>query len=180
MASAEEVNLSPPHAPHERAVEAFNHVLDTIKHEVKKSRYDWNKHEPRMWDRAGGLSDHDLVNFRVEEDLVEIRTGTVSYGTLIFGKIRIPAVNDDLGEGFIHVRCVDYAAVSVNPDSLRSYVFYHFFISMNRIHDPPNKGEEDVMFHSIFTKEGERDADGHPHLWRAIQTRDEPLEFFNE
>ncbi|KAL4080325.1 hypothetical protein V8B97DRAFT_1931668 [Scleroderma yunnanense] len=152
MASAEEVNLSPPHAPHERAVEAFNHVLDTIKHEVKKSRYDWNKHEPRMWDRAGGLSDHDLVNFRVEEDLVEIRTGTVSYGTLIFGKIRIPAVNDDLGEGFIHVR----------------------------IHDPPNKGEEDVMFHSIFTKEGERDADGHPHLWRAIQTRDEPLEFFNE
>lgn len=36
------------------------------------------------------------------------------------------------------------------------------------------------MFHSILTVEGKRDADGHPHLWRAIQTEDYPLEFFNE
>jgi hypothetical protein len=36
------------------------------------------------------------------------------------------------------------------------------------------------MFHSIRSVEGKRDADGHPHLWRAIQTKDYPLEFFNE
>lgn len=59
-----------------------------------------------MWSRAAGLSDHELANFTIENDLVEIRTGAVSYGTVIFGKIRIPAVNDKLGEGYIHVRCV--------------------------------------------------------------------------
>ncbi|KAG1716415.1 hypothetical protein ID866_767 [Astraeus odoratus] len=105
-----------------------------------------------MWSRANGLSDEELTSFTVEDDLVEIRTGAVSYGTLIFGKVRIPAVRDELGEGFIHVR----------------------------IHDPPNRGADDVRFHSLFTMEGRRDADGHPHLWRAIQTKDEPLEFFNE
>ena len=42
------------------------------------------------------------------------------------------------------------------------------------------QGTEDVMFHSIWTDEGNHDADGHPTTWRAIQTRNEPLEFFNE
>ncbi|KIM69142.1 hypothetical protein SCLCIDRAFT_1208575 [Scleroderma citrinum Foug A] len=152
MASAEEVNLTPAHPPHARALEAFNHVLHEIKAAVVKSRHDWDKHEPMMWSRANRLSDHDLAGFKVEKDLVEIRTGVVSYGTLIFGKIRIPAVEDEFGAGYIHVR----------------------------IHDPPDRGEEDVTFHSILHKEGKRDADGHPHLWRAIQTSDEPLEFFND
>ncbi|KAG9316392.1 hypothetical protein JVU11DRAFT_2425 [Chiua virens] len=105
-----------------------------------------------MWSRAVGLSDTDLTNFTIERDLVQVRSGLVSYGTIIFGKIRIPAVNDELGRGYIHVR----------------------------IHDPPNRGEEDVTFHSILTLEGKRDADGHPHLWRAIQTEDYPSEFFND
>ncbi|KAI6121473.1 hypothetical protein F5141DRAFT_1186693 [Pisolithus sp. B1] len=150
--SADQVSLTAPHAPHARAVEAFNFVLPEIKHAVIASRHDWDVHEPKMWSRAAGLSDEKLTTFTIEDDLVEIRTGVVSYGTIIFGKIRLPAVNDELGEGFIHVR----------------------------IHDPPDKGEEDVMFHSIFTMEGKRDADGHPHLWRAIQVKAEPLEFFNE
>ena len=42
------------------------------------------------------------------------------------------------------------------------------------------QGTDDVLFHSIFTDEGNRDADGRPTTWRAIQTRDTPLEFFNE
>ena len=42
------------------------------------------------------------------------------------------------------------------------------------------QGTEDVMFHSLWTDEGNHDADGHPTTWRAIQTRDVPLEFFNE
>ncbi|KAF8441458.1 hypothetical protein L210DRAFT_3447151 [Boletus edulis BED1] len=151
MASAEEVNLNAPHAPHQNAIEAFNHVLHIIKREVIQSRHHWDKHEPKMWSRAAGLSDAVLTHFTIEQDLVQVRSGSVSYGTIILGKIRVPAVNDELGKGYIHVR----------------------------IHDPPNRGEEDVMFHSILHMEGKRDADGHPHLWRAIQTEDYPLDFFD-
>ncbi len=43
-----------------------------------------------------------------------------------------------------------------------------------------NQGTEDVVFHSLFTDEGNRDEEGRPTTWRAIQTRDTPLEFFNE
>jgi len=152
MASAEEVSLNAPHPPHRNAVEAFDHVLRQIKHEILHSRHDWDKHEPRMWSRAASLTDAQLTHFTIEQDLVQVRSGAVSYGTIILGKIRIPAVNDELGPGYVHVR----------------------------IHDPPNRGEEDVMFHSILHLEGKRDVDGHPHLWRAIQTEDQPLEFFND
>lgn len=105
-----------------------------------------------MWSRAAGLSDHELTSFKIEEDLVLVRSAPVSYGTIILGKIRIPAVKDEEGEGFVHVR----------------------------IHDPPNRGTEDVLFHSLFTDEGPKGADGHVIRWRAIQTDDVPLEFFNE
>ncbi|THG99373.1 hypothetical protein EW026_g2955 [Hermanssonia centrifuga] len=105
-----------------------------------------------MWSRANGLTDDELVHFTIEKDLVECRSAPTSYGTIILGKIRLPAVNDEEGEGFMHVR----------------------------IHDPPNRGTEDVVFHSLFTDEGNKDADGHPRSWRAIQTDDKPLEFFNE
>jgi hypothetical protein len=36
------------------------------------------------------------------------------------------------------------------------------------------------MFHSLWTDEGNRDADGRPTTWRAIQNQGTPLEFFNE
>ncbi|KAM5531584.1 hypothetical protein V8D89_014753 [Ganoderma adspersum] len=152
MASAEQVDLNAPHPPHENAIEAFISVEHTIKTEILKSRHHWEKHEPRMWSRAEGIPDHELVTFTIHKDLVEIRSGATSYGTIILGKIRLPAVNDAEGEGYIHVR----------------------------IHDPPNRGAEDVLFHSLWTDEGNRDADGHPTTWRAIQNRDIPLEFFNE
>lgn len=42
------------------------------------------------------------------------------------------------------------------------------------------QGTEDVLFHSLFTDEGNRDPEGRPTTWRAIQTNDVPLEFFNE
>jgi len=102
------------------------------------------------WSRAAGISNEGLTAFDLKKDLVQVRSGTTSYGTIIFGKIRLPAINDALGEGFVHVR----------------------------IHDPPNRGDEDVMFHSLFTNEVRRE--GHLPTWRAIQTADTPLEFFNE
>jgi hypothetical protein len=152
MASAEQLHFNAPHSPRQNAIDAFSTILHQIKAEVIKSRHHWNKHEPKMWSRAEGLTDHELVAFSIEADLVQVRSAAASYGTIILGKIKIPAIQDEEGAGYIHVR----------------------------IHDPPNKGEEDVRFHSLFTEEGNRDADGHPTTWRAIQMISTPLEFFNE
>ncbi|KAA1476026.1 hypothetical protein DENSPDRAFT_842905 [Dentipellis sp. KUC8613] len=152
MATEEQLSFNEPHAPHPNALEAFHHVQHQIRAAVVKSRHDWDKHEPRMWARASGLSDDELAGFHLERDLVLVRSAPTSYGTVILGKIRIPAVQDADGEGFVHVR----------------------------IHDPPNRGTADVVFHSLFTDEGNKDADGHPTTWQALQTADAPLEFFNE
>ncbi|CAE6464893.1 unnamed protein product [Rhizoctonia solani] len=108
---ADTVSLSEPHPPTGRGLEAFNEVLPKIKLAVINSRRDWDNHEPRMWARANSLSDEQLTSFVIENDLVEVRAGSTSYGTIVFGKIRIPGLKDEEGEGFIHVR----------------------------IHDPPNK-----------------------------------------
>lgn len=105
-ADAEQIDLNAPHAPTDKAFEAFEVVEHTIKSEILKSRHHWNKHEPRMWSRAEGVSDEDLVAFSIRNDLVEIRSAPTSYGTIILGKIRLPAINDAEGEGYIHVRCV--------------------------------------------------------------------------
>jgi len=104
-----------------------------------------------MWSRARGLSDAQLTGFSTE-DLVQVRAAPTSYGTIILGSFRIPAVQDELGEGFVHVR----------------------------IHDPPNQGTEDVRFHSIWTDERRLPGEDQPSRWKAIQTKDTPLEFFNE
>ncbi|KAG6866727.1 hypothetical protein C0991_011386 [Blastosporella zonata] len=149
MASEETISLNDPHTPHANAIEAFTIALPSIKAAILKSRHDWDKHEPKMWSRARGIANDDLINFNVDVDLVKVRSASTSYGTIILGKIRIPAINDEEGEGFIHVR----------------------------IHDPPNRGTEDVRFHSLFTDEGKS---GSESTWRAIQTLATPLEFFNE
>ncbi|KAJ8077246.1 hypothetical protein PM082_001674 [Marasmius tenuissimus] len=152
MATLDTITLNEPHPPQENAIEAFGIVLKDIKKAILDSRRDWDKHEPRMWSRAQDLTDEQLVDFKLEEDLVLVSSAPTTYGTIILGKIRIPAVKDEEGEGYIHVR----------------------------IHDPPNKGTEDVMFHSIHTDEGNRNEDGQPTTWRAIQTKEYPLEFFHE
>lgn len=129
-ASEEQVSLNAPHSPPEKAIEAFAIVEHTIKAEILKSRHHWNKHEPRMWSRAEGISDHELVAFTIRHDLVEVRSGAVSYGTIILGKIKLPAVNDAEGEGFIHVRYAVLGAFlyhASRPETLHS------------IHDPPNR-----------------------------------------
>lgn len=69
-ATSEVITLNDPHAPHQNAIDAFNHALHTIKAEIVKSRHHWDKHEPKMWSRAAGLSDHELTSFKIEEDLV--------------------------------------------------------------------------------------------------------------
>lgn len=105
-----------------------------------------------MWSRASSLSNAQLTAFTLEHDLVEVRSASTSYGTIILGSLRIPAINDELGEGFVHVR----------------------------VHDPPNRGTQDVKFHSLFTNEYRERPDEPPTDWCAIQTAATSLEFFNE
>lgn len=60
---------------------------------------------PRMWSRASKLSDAELSHFTIKEDLIEVSAGPTSYGAIILGKIRIPALKtEEEGEGFVHVR----------------------------------------------------------------------------
>jgi hypothetical protein len=72
----EQLDFNEPHPPHQNAIEAFNHLLPTIKEEIIKSRHHWNKHEPKMWIRAHGISDHELTNFTIEQDLVTVSGAT--------------------------------------------------------------------------------------------------------
>ena len=65
-ASKDQVNFNDPHAPAENALEAFGAVEDKIKAAIIESRHHWDKHEPRMWSRAKGVSDSDLVNFNLK------------------------------------------------------------------------------------------------------------------
>lgn len=57
-----------------------------------------------MWSRAAKLSDSELEAFTVN-DLDEVRGGPTSYGTIILGKFKIPAIDDAEGAGYVHVRC---------------------------------------------------------------------------
>ena len=79
-------------------------MLAKIKSEILQSRHHWDHHEPKMWSRAAGLSDAALVDFTIEKDLIECRAAQTSYGVIILGKLRLPAVNDADGEGYVHVR----------------------------------------------------------------------------
>ncbi|CAG8730607.1 11850_t:CDS:2, partial [Acaulospora colombiana] len=142
--STDTVTFNEAHPPQDKAIEAFQQVEPKIKQEIIASRKRWDGHEPRMWSRAAGISDKDLVNFDVSKDLVAVRAGPTTYGVILLGKIRLPAIDDENGKGFIHVR----------------------------IHDPPNRGTEDVVFHSLFTDEGKRDENGQAERYVAIQTDD--------
>lgn len=102
--------LSDARAPTAEDIAVFESVDKEIKHEIRKSRHHWNKHEPRMWQRASGLTDEQLLEFSLATDLVLVRSGEVAYGKIFFGKIKIPAISDDQGEGFIHVRYVNCVA----------------------------------------------------------------------
>jgi len=80
MADASTVHLSEPHTPKPTSVAAFSIAFHEIKNEFHKSRKQWNEHEPAMFSRIKGFTDHQLledVNF--EKDLVQVRTGETSY-----------------------------------------------------------------------------------------------------
>lgn len=196
-ASKEQLNFNKPHPPAENALRAFSGVIHKTKEEIVKSRRHWDTHEPKMWSRASRLSEEKLTSFSLERDLVLVSSAATTYGTIVLGKIRIPGINDDKGEGFVHVRYVMWNAhairkardedlTSVTRRGLESmthptgYCRFCLLLPRTLLTQNPYQGTEDVIFHSIFTDEGNRDKDGHPTTWQAIQSADTPLTFFNE
>ncbi|KIK44603.1 hypothetical protein CY34DRAFT_79521, partial [Suillus luteus UH-Slu-Lm8-n1] len=154
-ASEEQIVLDDAHVPGEDAKNAFDEVAEAIKESIKKSRRSWKiHHESSMWARAAGLSDDELTSFS-RDDLVQVRNGQASYGHVIFGKLRLPAVNDKLGEGFIH-----------------HFLLIHYSSHVNR------QGSSGWKLHAIHHLTASFDEDGHPHSWRAIHPHNYPLEFF--
>ena len=125
-ASEEQIILDDAHVPGEDAKNAFEEVAEEIKETIRKSRRSWKvHHESSMWHRAVGLSDDELTSFSPNDDLVLVRNGQASYGHIIFGKLRLPAINDELGEGFIHVRCDLYSS-TINDRKISSPPFFLF------------------------------------------------------
>ncbi|KAH0544999.1 hypothetical protein FGG08_000925 [Glutinoglossum americanum] len=99
MATAETVELGPPHEPKEASIEAFKYLSLDIKKVLVHLRHTHNKHESKYFAAVSSLSDRDLVAFD-ESDLVLVRAGMSSYGLHLFGKLRLPKSDG----GYIHVR----------------------------------------------------------------------------
>lgn len=122
-ASEEQLSFNDPHSPSANALEAFSVVERIIKEEIVKSRHHWDKHEPRMWSRAARIPDHELTDFNFREDLVLVSSAATTYGTIILGKVRVPAIDDDQGPGFIHVRYVIYDTHAIGEARVRVLTF---------------------------------------------------------
>jgi hypothetical protein len=57
------------------------------------------EHEPEYFHAVKHVSDPDLTSF-TSRDLESVRVANSAYGLHLFGKVRLPAVDD----GYIHVR----------------------------------------------------------------------------
>ncbi|CEH12236.1 hypothetical protein CBOM_00231 [Ceraceosorus bombacis] len=135
MADQEDVQLSEEHAPQERAIDAFTRLEPKIKQELLKSRAHWDAHEPRMYSKVSGVSDEDLSSFSSSKDLVAVRAGAVSYGTIIFGKIRLAKAGND---AYIHVRIHD------PPGEEERDVVYHSLYT-NELRSTPDAQPTDYI-----------------------------------
>ncbi|KIY74390.1 hypothetical protein CYLTODRAFT_416229 [Cylindrobasidium torrendii FP15055 ss-10] len=140
MASEEQLNFNEAHPPQENSITAFGNCLKQIKFEIVKSRNHWDKHEPKMWRRAQGVSDEELVNFTLEDDLVLVRSAATSYGTIILGKIRLPAIQD----GYVHIRIHDV------PGEGTDNVRYH---SLWTDEGTPNEDGQPTTWNAIQTQD---------------------------
>ncbi|KAK4229489.1 hypothetical protein QBC38DRAFT_471940 [Podospora fimiseda] len=145
MATAETVELGPPHEPKEESFKLFEQVEPELKKNLVHIRHEYNKHEPEYFAAANHLSDAQLAGFTAD-DLQEVRVGASAYGIHVFGKVRIPALPDE-GPAYIQFR-----AFTGGP-------------------------EDKAKLHIIHTEDKE-DVDG-GHIFRAIFTKADPLEWFD-
>ncbi|KAG9188963.1 hypothetical protein G6011_05831 [Alternaria panax] len=150
MATEDTVDLSPAHAPQPASVDAFTSVLDTVKQELIKLRRDHDKHEPEYFNAVKHLSDHELVSF-TPGNLEAVRAAVTAYGLHLFGKVKLPALDN----GYIHVRIFGAAKDGTDGSSL---------------------DEREYSLHSIHTEEVVKD-DG-DRVYRAVFGKDDELEWF--
>ncbi|KAF8477195.1 hypothetical protein BDZ91DRAFT_778335 [Kalaharituber pfeilii] len=99
MATSETCTLGPAHSPKEASISTFTALLPEIKKRLIIMRHKHAKHDKDYFASVAELSDAELVDFDVGS-LEEVRVGSSFYGLHIFGKVRLPKVED----GYIHVR----------------------------------------------------------------------------
>ncbi|KAF9700660.1 hypothetical protein EKO04_001533 [Ascochyta lentis] len=151
MATDETVQLGDAHAPHQASIDAFESILATVKEELVKLRRDHDKHEPEYFHAVNRFSDSDLTSF-TSHDLESIRVANSAYGLHLFGKVRLPAIEN----AYIHVRMFGSAKDGTDGSSL---------------------DEREYSLHSIHTEEVVR-PDG-DRVYRAIFGRADELEWFD-
>jgi hypothetical protein len=157
MADSTTCQLTPSHPPKANAIKSFKFLLPEIRHKLVHLRRDHDKHEPEYFSDVSTLSDQELTSFD-EHDLVAVRAGSVAYGLIVFGKVRIPKT-----EG--------------------GYVFVRWFVGGDD-NDGDGKveadeGEVEYKFHSFYTEDKADSGEG-GRRYRAIMKEDDELFFFNE
>jgi hypothetical protein len=109
------------------------------------------EHEPEYFRAAKHVSDSDLTSF-TSRDLESVRVANSAYGLHLFGKVRLPAIDD----GYIHVRVFGSAKDGTDGSSI---------------------DEREYSLHSIHTEEViKEDGD---RVYRAILSRSDKLEWFD-
>ncbi|KAL7628241.1 hypothetical protein AAE478_002440 [Parahypoxylon ruwenzoriense] len=149
MATAETVELGPPHAPKEESLKVFSEIEHELKKTLLHMKHTYLKHEPEYFAPVQSLSDHDLTSFS-SADLRLVRVGVSAYGLHLFGKLRLPAM----------------------PDSGPAYLHFRAFVGGDG-HDRPGV----ATFHCIHTEDREEPDGG--RTYRAVFTEDDPLEWFD-
>ncbi|KAK3330271.1 hypothetical protein B0H66DRAFT_527633 [Apodospora peruviana] len=145
MATAETVDLGPPHEPKEESIKVFKDIEPELKKHLIHIRHQHDKHEPEYFAAVEHLSDAQLASFGAD-DFQEVRVAVSAYGIHLFGKVRIPDMPDS-GPAYIHFR-----AFTGGPD-------------------------DEPKLHSIHTEEKEESGGG--KTFRAIFTKNDPLEWFD-
>ncbi|KAK0618616.1 hypothetical protein B0T17DRAFT_619187 [Bombardia bombarda] len=137
-ATAETVELGPPHEPKEESIKLFNKIQHELKKELVHIRHEHNKHEPEYFAAVDRLDDSQLAGFSAD-DLQQVRVATSAYGIHVFGKVRIPAMPDS-GPAYIHFR-----AFTGGPDDEPR---------LHSIHTEEKEEQDgDHTFRAIFTKD---------------------------
>lgn len=168
MATEETVQLNEAHAPQQASIDAFNSILTTLKHDLANLRRQHDsmllisrphypapantltEHEPEYFQAAKDLSDEQLTSFNAD-NLESVRVAVTAYGLHLFGKVKIPALDN----GYIHVR---------------------IFGSAKEGTDGSTSDEIEHKVHSIHTEEVVKE-DG-DRKYRAIFGKNDALEWF--
>lgn len=140
MATAETVELSPPHAPKEESIKVFGQIEHDLKKTLVHLRHEHNKHEPEYFAATEHLSDSELVRFTVN-NFQQVRVAVSAYGIHLFGKVRIEALPDE-GPAYIHFRAFtggpnDQAVLhSIHTEDREEPDGGHTFRAIFTKHDP--------------------------------------------